>query len=320
MIRRGLAAFATGFVVVGGIGWWGSPLATQAALLAGAGLALMFGFRRVSVGVLAVPPWTAVLGALAFAFGTTMVVAPRALYLPELDRRLMRISSFDDTRFFVDRGAPAWGFDAQMRTAFGNYVVATRDLIGDVRDCPLDIVFAADPSAGATPFGSYQRPLIGRPTVFVQRGAGWGSLTHHMMLGYASCALPRQPQWVVVGLAALVEKHTIVDGVFNLHWRSTWRELEQGAPAPAFDLHEVLEDSADQGLLRALFLHLESRGALTPFLKRLRAGESAEQALLAELGGDPTGAVAGFRHFLEQDLMKVPELETARPFEHAAPL
>lgn len=164
--------------------------------------------------------------------------------------------------------------------------------------------------------------MLGTAVVVTPTGAGWGSLAHHLMYELAPCALGTRETWLVMGLAALVEKHTIdaSTGAFDLRHRSDWRPFDVALSSAKRNIMQEFDKASDQSFLRSFFLYMHDEGLLTPFLNEVRSGASPMGAL-ARVSAIPSHQIEqNWRTWLETRASRLPVLSSAKPFEGAPEL
>ena len=334
---RSLVVFTAVLLAIAGLGATRGQLqlGVLGGLVGGAGAGLALAFARVRRGPLALPPLIAVVGVVVVAVAVVAVLRPAAVFVPRWI--LPGMSSADaaggDRVLFAANLEPAQR--EQVAAAVADYRGAFAQLLGvwELPGCAVDVVVADEASyallAAAAQrddgaFGFAHKPPMGRITVVHRLGAGWGSLTHHLALLYVPCALPQAPDWVVVGTAALVEKHLLRAGsdgrkAFSLEHRSNWRMPEaldaatMRAGTPRRDLRLELARAEDQGFLRAFFLFLHAGGWLSPVLQLVRDGQQASVALANVTGADAVALEQQWRDWLHTESIHLPVLEAATP-------
>lgn len=322
-----LVGFLLALAVGAARGTW--MLGAVAGVFLGSGLLLTSGavhaFRRRG----ARSPLAFLVGLVALVVGVALFV-PRVAYVARFIAPLSVVDEGDFIRVLTDKSDPA--FDAALARARQNYERAFVDLLGErAKECTVDIVVAHEASTktafglageGMGEFGSYREPVLGRAVVVAPRGTGWGSVTHHAMYRLASCALQTRRAFVLVGLASLVEKHTIDEtkGAFVLSHRSDWRPLDVSLSSEKKNLMKELDRADDQAFLRSFFLFMNEEGFLRPMLKSMASGKSPIGALAEATTLKPHEIEMGWRVWLTTKAKDLPVLMAASPFEGAPDL
>lgn len=326
MVVRTVLATVVGMAVIAFLAGDQGGLAMETALLGGSGLGWAFAFSRVRRGPLALPPLLSIVGVAIFALACVAAVRPAAFYvprwilpLPAVDVAVDRVLGRDDQQPAVVVAA-----HARYRRAFARLLAP--DDASALDACPVDVILVDDAGyallAGAAAkeeaqLGFAHAPALGRSVVVHRAGSGWGSITHHLAGLWTPCALPNAPRWLVEGVAALVEKHRLVDDDagtrFDLHFRSDWRVPESLLASPPRDLQLELSTARDQGFLRAFFLFLAERGHLAPLMERVRNDVAATQALADVTKKGPKALEAEWRQWLHEEASRIPTLDAATP-------
>jgi hypothetical protein len=308
----------------------GTPLlGFMSGLLLGSGFAFWYGMnasaRRLggrSIGFFTLGLIALVIGGAAFF--------PRVIFVPRWVTPLSVVDEGETIRILTDREDAA--LDPALVKARAIYERAFIELFGEeAKKCTLDVVIVHDASArevlvrgsGVTgDFGSYHAPLLSRPVVVTPVGAGWGSLAHHAMYRMATCATGARHTWLVMGLASLVEKHTIdpATGAFYLKHRSDWRPLDVALQSEKRNLMKEFDRGADQSFLRSFFLYLNDENMLRPFLNEITGGASPIGALARVTAIPPHQIEQQWRTWLETRAHALPVLRSAKPFEGAPDL
>lgn len=308
----------------------GTPLlGVMSGLLLGSGFALWYGMktsaRRLggrSIGFFTLGLVLLVIGGAAFV--------PRVVFVPRWVTPLTVVDAGESIRILTDREDAV--LDPALQKARAAYEGAFTALLGEgARDCRVDVVITHDPATRDTltrasgmtgEFGSFHAPVLGPAVVVTPTGAGWGSVAHHAMYALAPCALGSQKPWLIMGLASLVEKHTIdaATGAFDLRHRSDWRPLDVSLTSEKRNLMKEFDKAADQSFLRSFFLYLYDESLLVPFLNEVKGGASPIGALARVTAIPPHQIEQNWRTWLETRAQRLPVLSSARPFEGAPDL
>jgi len=324
-------SFAIGILICSVVGAIrGTPLlGVMSGLLIGSGLALWYGVKTSArrLGGRSLVFFT--VGLLFLIVGVAAFV-PRVVFMPRWVTPLTVVDAGESIRILTDREDAV--LDPALVKARAAYERAFIALFGEeARTCAVDVVIAHDPatrevlsraSGVAGEFGSFHAPALGRAVVVTPRGAGWGSIAHHVMYEMAPCALGAMRPWLVIGLASLVEKHTIDEttGAFELRHRSDWRPLDVELTSEKRNLMKEFDKVGDQSFLRSFFLYLADEKLLTPFLNEVKGGKSPIGALARVTAIPPHQIEQQWRTWLETKARDIPVLTAATPFEGAPDL
>jgi hypothetical protein len=314
-----------GLVVGLGWGWWAqSPLAGLfVGALLGAGLGLSLAIPRERRGVLALPSWQAVVGAVCLGLGSGGMVFPATFFDPTwVLWNLPEVGESDGVILHTDAPDPARdatlvGFLQALRGVLGERVynpgpTSCRVRIYLIRDRAL---YDKVRHFGGGEFGFHRPNTLRGPAVVVPSDAGVGSLTHHLAYHHLACSGP-YPRFAVTGAATFLEKLVAVrhSNVWHvgLGYRHTWRETAIQDGLGGADLTSLLRDGTDQNLLRAFFVFLHHHGWLRPLMRAMEARAPLDGSLFLAVTGKDTAALeAQFKHWYRTEGSQVPQVEAS---------
>ncbi|MEW5849307.1 MAG: hypothetical protein AB2A00_10860 [Myxococcota bacterium] len=321
MLARVLMLFGVGAGV--GVAWGASHGALVAAVCVGsalgAGLALCLGLPRTSSERLAVPPWHAVVGAVALGVGLVTMAQPTRMLgvaWPTVGRTYVvgegpgfTLASDEPASDDKDLIGVITRFRAQLREQF--FDPGPDDCHVRVEYVRGQRLFERLRDVGVGPYGTYGHSALQGPTVVSAVNAGFGGLTHHLTYHYLWCTYRGElPTWAKEGMATFVEKVIVTDGEISFGYRHPMRDPVVRQVLRKVPVAAIIQQGGDQNVMQSFFLFLHRRGWLKPMMAALKdPGHNGIEALVGVTNLGPQELHTQFTTWLDGEARDIPLLD-----------